>query len=293
MLGTVAQQPIDAILYALASGDAKALFTKIGEIADLTPDFSSILPQILRVLHRIALVQQFPEFIDDEFDEQLIQNLARLFTPEDVQLFYQIGLLGQRDLDLAPDERTGFEMVMLRMLTFRPQTADAYAETSSRKSTPPPVIHSPAGAAYAAAPPNKPAPEAPPAANDKPGENWPEIIARLQLTGLSRELANNCILESIDEKVCRLQIDPGYKQISVKAEEKLGGALQKYYSRPLKLLITPMTELRMTPAHEMQKARDDMQQAAIDSIETDKNIHDLKNTFSARIVNGSIESLNE
>jgi DNA polymerase-3 subunit gamma/tau len=45
---------------------------------------------------------------------------------EDVQFYYQMGLIGRRDLPLAPDPRGGFEMVLLRMLAFRPaDTADA------------------------------------------------------------------------------------------------------------------------------------------------------------------------
>ncbi len=79
-----------------------------------------MLQQILQVLHRIALLQQIPGAIDHDFDVDMIAALAAKLTPEDVQLYYQIGLVGQRDLDLAPDPRSGFEMVMLRMLTFRP-----------------------------------------------------------------------------------------------------------------------------------------------------------------------------
>ena len=39
---------------------------------------------------------------------------------EDAQLFYQVGLNGKRDLPLSPDPRQGFEMILLRMIAFRP-----------------------------------------------------------------------------------------------------------------------------------------------------------------------------
>jgi DNA polymerase-3 subunit gamma/tau len=58
----------------------------------------------------------------------MIAALSSQLSPEDVQLFYQIGLVGQRDLDLAPDPQSGFEMVMLRMLTFRPVTLEQSAD---------------------------------------------------------------------------------------------------------------------------------------------------------------------
>jgi len=130
MLGTVAQQPVEDILTALAEGDAAAILDKINEIANLTPDFSDVLQQILQVLHRIALLQQIPNAIDHDFDVEMIAALASKLTPEDVQLYYQIGLVGQRDLDLAPDPRSGFEMVMLRMLTFRPVGAASAPKTA-------------------------------------------------------------------------------------------------------------------------------------------------------------------
>ena len=36
--------------------------------------------------------------------------LAQRLSPEDVQLYYQIALLGRRDLPLAPDPLSGFDL---------------------------------------------------------------------------------------------------------------------------------------------------------------------------------------
>ena len=123
MLGTVAQQPIEEIIAALVSANANQLLGKIAEIAEFTPNYSEILQQILRIFHRIAVLQQSPTFVDHEFDMEWLASLAKQITQEDVQLFYQIALIGARDLDLAPDPRCGFEMVMLRMLAFKPQNS--------------------------------------------------------------------------------------------------------------------------------------------------------------------------
>ncbi|MDD1620506.1 MAG: DNA polymerase III subunit gamma/tau [Methylococcaceae bacterium] len=292
MLGTVAQQPIDEMLQALAAGDVKALLAKIADVAELTPDFADILQQMLRVLHRVALTQQLPEFIDHEFDKQLILSLAKTLSPEDVQLFYQIGLIGQRDLDLAPDPRSGFEMVLLRMLTFRPQAAEPQAAQSTKPATAKAANSEPkptATPASIASADTRPATTAEPPNNTS---TWPEIIAALNIGGRTRELANNCILDGIDDNTCRLLIDPSFQRVGTIAEEKLREALQKYYGRPLKLLITAQATEQMTPAVEMQKAREDRQQSAVDSINTDNNVQALKDTFGARIMPGSIEPLN-
>jgi DNA polymerase-3 subunit gamma/tau len=123
-------------------------------------------------------------------------------------------------------------------------------------------------------------------------QSWNDIIAALKIGGRTRELANNCILEGIDDNVCRLMIDPSFQRVGTIAEEKLREALQKYYGKPLKLQITPQALQQMTPALEIQKAREDRQQAAVDAINNDPNIQDLKEHFDARILPGSIESLN-
>ena len=76
MLGTVAEQPVDDLLIALARGDAAAILEKINEIASLTPDFSDVLQQILQILHRVALVQQLPTAIDHDLDTDMIAAIV-------------------------------------------------------------------------------------------------------------------------------------------------------------------------------------------------------------------------
>ena len=121
MLGTVGRDMSLNLLQALARMDAAALLQEVGRIHELTPDFGGLLQELLGFLHRIALFQQVPATLArDDPEREILETLARELTPEDVQLYYQIALMGQADLPLAPDPRTGMEMVLLRMLAFRP-----------------------------------------------------------------------------------------------------------------------------------------------------------------------------
>ncbi|MGZ8238735.1 MAG: DNA polymerase III subunit gamma/tau [Methylobacter sp.] len=300
MLGTVAQQPVDDILTALAEGNAKAILDKINEIANLTPDFSDVLQQILQVLHRIALVQQIPTAIDHDFDADMIAALAGKLTPEDVQLYYQIGLVGQRDLDLAPDPRSGFEMVMLRMLTFRPAgIVSAPAKPAqvrqpvNKPQTQPvhnqaPPVYNPAAAEQNSIAAEKTVQEI--AVVQKHDSTWMEIVAAMKISGLTRELAHNCVLENIDDSVCTLILDSGHKQLrSSRTEENLQKALQAYRKAPLKLVITTEKVTVATPAVQLTKAREDKQQAAVDAINSDENVQALKDHLGARVMPGTIE----
>jgi DNA polymerase-3 subunit gamma/tau len=288
MLGTVAQQPVDDLLTALTDGDAEAILNKINEIANLTPDFGDVLQQILQVLHRIALIQQVPGAVNHDFDAEMIAALASRLTPEDVQLYYQIGLIGQRDLDLAPDPRSGFEMVMLRMLTFRPVAQEqrlAKPVQVSRPVAKPEVKASQVTVSTL----NKPESVQEPAI-DRTDNNWAEMIIAMKIGGMTRELANNCVLDSIDDKVCTLILEPGHKHLrSAVTEEKLQSALQRYRGTSLKLVINTEKIAVDTPAVQLIKEREDRQQAAVDAINSDENIQALKEHFDARVLPGSIE----
>lgn len=310
MLGAVAQQPVDDLLRALAQHDGQAILATIAEIAELTPDFSDVLQQMLRVLHRVALVQALPEYKDQEFAAELLAEFAAQIPAEDVQLYYQIGLVGQKDFDLAPDPRTGFEMVMLRMLTFRPvstqtspsapvqtkpvktapvqanQTAPALVATQT-VSSPPVNISAPQVAPPAPQPVYQQVATAPAISSQ-----WEQMIAAMNLAGTTKQLANNCVLEHIDDKQCSLLLDPAYPLIGSKAKENLQTALQNYMRNPgLKLMLKSQKSAHITPAMQQQQQRDDRQQAAVDAINSDPNVTGLKEHFNARVIPGTIEPL--
>ncbi len=122
MLGTIDHRLIETLLDALADSDGRAVLATIDAFAEQAPDYGAALADLLTALHRIAIAQAVPEALDNSFgDRERIVGLASRIPAEDVQLFYQIALTGRRDLDLAPDLRAGFEMILLRMLAFRPQ----------------------------------------------------------------------------------------------------------------------------------------------------------------------------
>lgn len=127
MLGTLDHGQVYDVLHALINGDAKALLEAVRHLAEQGPDWNGVLSEILNVLHRVAIAQALPDGVDNGHgDRDRVLALAQALPAEDVQFYYQMGLIGRRDLPLAPDPRGGFEMVLLRMLAFRPaDSADA------------------------------------------------------------------------------------------------------------------------------------------------------------------------
>jgi DNA polymerase-3 subunit gamma/tau len=294
MLGTVAQQPVDEILLALANDDAVGVLQKIADMSELTPDFSEILQQILRVLHRVALTQAVSNAVDSHFEPDTINQLAESLSSEDTQLFYQIALIGQRDLDLAPDRRSGFEMIMLRMLAFKPDNGKARVASPAiavkvggmqAKERIPSISASSIEHQV-----KEPAPKLLKAGDNK----WAEMVVAMKVGGMTRELANNCVLESIDDKDCYLSLTPGRTQlISPRAQEKLQQALRQYCAQPVKLHIKAEESVAITPAQQITKKRENIQQAAVDSINEDENVQVLKENFDARVMPGTIEPISD
>lgn len=122
MLGTIDQRLVFNVLEALARAQGGLVLAAVDKLAEHAPDYAGALAEFLSVLHRIAIAQTLPEAVDNSRgDRDAILQLAQTMPAEDVQLYYQMGLLGRRDLSLAPDPRAGFEMTLLRMLAFKPQ----------------------------------------------------------------------------------------------------------------------------------------------------------------------------
>ncbi|WP_213877659.1 DNA polymerase III subunit gamma/tau [Pseudomonas sp. dw_358] len=125
MLGTLDHGQVYGVLQALLEGDARGLLEAVRHLAEQGPDWNGVLAEMLNVLHRVAVAQALPEAVDNgQGDRDRVLAVAQALPAEDVQFYYQMGLIGRRDLPLAPDPRSGFEMVMLRMLAFRPADTD-------------------------------------------------------------------------------------------------------------------------------------------------------------------------
>ena len=121
MLGSIDQQEVHGLLDAIISEDGEKLLAKIAGLSEFAPDYAALLDDLLAMLHRIAIAQAVPGAVDNaQGDKELMLAAAGRLSAEQVQLLYQIGLIGQRDLPLAPMPRMGFEMVLLRMMAFSP-----------------------------------------------------------------------------------------------------------------------------------------------------------------------------
>ncbi|MEZ8131250.1 DNA polymerase III subunit gamma/tau [Enterovibrio norvegicus] len=139
MLGTLSTDQALLLLETLSSGDANLVMQCLTQLAEVGVEWDGLLKEIASQLHRVAMAQALPESVDTSSpDAERVTMLSHALTPQDTQLFYQIVLQGRQDLPYAPDGRAGLEMVLLRMLAFRPVTSTHFEpEAISVPSTEP------------------------------------------------------------------------------------------------------------------------------------------------------------
>jgi DNA polymerase-3 subunit gamma/tau len=138
MLGTVSRDKVIDLLEAVLSRNAAQAMQHVAALSEFAPDYEDLLSGLLSLLHHMSIAKTVPDALDEFISaRERLLALSETVSTEDLQLFYQIALIGRRDLALSPDARQGFEMVMLRMLAFRP--ADAAARPAQSGSAEQPV----------------------------------------------------------------------------------------------------------------------------------------------------------
>ncbi|MBK5965413.1 DNA polymerase III subunit gamma/tau [Thiocystis minor] len=318
MLGTVSGDLVLDLLDALAVADGARLLADIERAAALTPDFSELLRETIVLLHRIALIQQVPGILAaDDPDQARLVALAAALSAEDVQLYYQVALTGQRDLPLAPDPRAGFEMVLLRALAFRPAAGLGESAWSPRsvvgeRAAPgkerqpvepalPPVRTQVATSVPVSSVPN-PSPSAlpggPAAVHAAPRmettrlesvADWQQLVARLPLKGIPSQLAHHCGFLEWTQGRLALTLDPAAENLRVaSAEARLREALEQALGAAVKLDIQVAHPRQETLAQRRAREADARQRAAADSMRSDPVAEQLRERLDAEWVPGSI-----
>ncbi|HPY40926.1 MAG TPA: DNA polymerase III subunit gamma/tau [Thiolinea sp.] len=133
MLGLLPSEHLYKLLQALADNNAAALLDSVEQMAQMTTDFNTAADSLIALLHQLAVAQLVPQQL-----EATTELPIDLFSAADLQLFYQMALYGKRDLPLNPDPRSGFEMMLLRMLAFRLEDAKASPAIKKKLTLPAP-----------------------------------------------------------------------------------------------------------------------------------------------------------
>ena len=276
MLGSVSRDKVLGLLKAVLQRDATQTMQAVATLAEFSPDFENVLAELLSLLHHMSLAKTVPEALDEFVSaREALLELSEQVSAEDLHLFYQIALIGRRDLPLSPDAKNGFEMIMLRMLAFRPVVVDVdsvpqtqtqpEAQTTVQETAQPqalaqrnaqvvkskvqtePVVQPVKDAvkdsireqdtAQYAELPAEPA-AAQTASGNAVSNDWRDIVNALGLGGLVKQLAINCTMQQRDGRKIVLHIASGHRNlINPKAQQRLQQALGEYFNIDAQLEI--------------------------------------------------------
>jgi DNA polymerase-3 subunit gamma/tau len=315
MLGTIDRSHVTKIVEALARGDGPDLLAQVKELDLDAPDYDRALVDLGAFLQRLAIVQVVPEAAreDEEFEADTLERLSGAMAAEDVQLYYQIALAGRRDLPMAPDPRLGFEMTLLRMLAFRPDSAAATGRplppggAASRDGRPSAAQSVPASAAPAiiagvpatghpgSSRPESSAP-APARTASLPAIDagrWPEVVSAAGLSGMARQIALNSVPASFADGALVLRLDESSAfSRSPAVEEKLAQGLSKYLGREIRVIFEVSQSDLATPARQRAIADQDRALRAAAAFDEDPAVKGLQERFGAEVDAASVKPTN-
>ncbi|GKS69063.1 DNA polymerase-3 subunit gamma/tau [Nitrosomonas sp. PY1] len=295
MLGITSQDYLVNLLKALTQGDGAGMLSIADEIEAQCLSFDLVLQDLATLLHRIALAQTIPDKLNrDAHEYPAIALLAKAFSAEDIQLFYQIALHGRSDLSLAPDEYAGFTMTLMRMLAFN---SDELAKNEYEKpSQPKGDLNKPENAIIkksTSAVEQKVAPPTPSLHNTAfQSLNWTLLISQLNLSGMSKMLAQHSEAKFLPTEKIEIYVPEQHKHLlEKKYQDKIQTALNDYFSKPITLNFYIGTLTGITPLETHNLEAKEKQAQSIAHIEQDPIVQQLIENFDAKLVTSSIKPI--
>ncbi len=323
MLGTMERNDVARLLDSLIEKDGGALLAYTKQLAEKGLDYDEVLAALTTLLHVIALYQAVPDAEGDhDYSQEQIAAWAGALTAEEVQLLYQIALIGRRDLPLAPDPKTGFEMALLRMLAFslappsastpssKPTGKRQKSEPASRpqQTTSQVTVHRDTQAPVGAAPCGRPGRhgglplqmerECLPAealpdkaltfVNQKgdtlTSQDWPTLVKKLPLTGRTKMIVDNCVLTEASQTHIHLNLDEKHAAMLNKDQEAtIAEALEKALGKTYQLEITVAAVTQETPADQTARKQEAQRNEAVANLQEDNTVQALQNALGAQL----------
>jgi DNA polymerase-3 subunit gamma/tau len=289
------------------------------------------LQELATLLHRVALAQIVPSAIDEDMPERTrLIELARMFSPEDVQLFYQIAINGREDLSRAPDEYAGFTMTLMRMLAFMPEDPSmgmaitsgnipeacpssstgnggvlredpSDAENKNIPSKAQVGVNSTAAhiagvAAFEESAETRARSSNPIRSSNSAGtldsDRWLALTNQLKLSGMPKMLAQHSEVKYFSPEEIELCVPEIQRHLMDKSyQDRLQAALREHLGKPVRLKVSVGVITGMSLAELENREKQERQSQANAAIESDPFVRELIENFDAKLIVSSIKPI--
>ncbi len=306
MLGAIDQSYLFNLIQAVIDQDGQKVIEIAKHMDERNLSFEAALNDLANLIQIISVTQAIPESLEVSYlDRDQVIALSKKISAEQLQLLYQITILGRRDLYLAPDEYAGFTMTLLRMLSFAPQDALIAKNPAIAKND---VAHSATKMESAAISKDVSSEtfeikkkievihEIDEDISDKEiskeavpfNGNWRELVDQLKL-GLVKALAQQSELVSFKNNEIILSIADEHKHLLNEAyQKKLELSLSEHFSQRIKLVIL-QKGANNSPLKQKQEERSTLMKDTENAILQDQFVKSLLTEFNAEIIPSSIK----
>ena len=320
MLGTLPSDNVFKLIKSIADRDSKSLLNDLNEIGQLSVDYFRLMDLVLETLQLLSFAKVSEEVFEElnlKKDEAI--ELLNLFSEEDLQLLYQIGLIAKRDMELAPSLSSGFDMALLRMVTFIPnelmETKKKVEPLESEKNKQLSIEEDDQPLLETLPTSEEPEePEEVPSDNriteeseivveelsqvnlvklDLSSKNWNQVFEQLDLDPGTKQLASHCYFVKYDETVIYLSMpEEKLNVFNGKHRKQLQDALSKFFEIKCNLFLEEGDFSKESPNEikeiEKRKELEDAQR----EIREDPNVQSLVEAFGAKVIESSVEPTN-
>ncbi len=280
MLGSIDRRYVDQLMQALIQGDSGFLMDTIENIDQYFPNYDNLLVDIAAIFQQLAVIKMTGIIKNNIYQEYDLSDYKDSFDSEEIQLNYQISIMGRRDLDLAPSHKIGFEMCLLRMIAFKPQL-DLHRSIKETKLDN--NIESDGKSKETTKNVNKEEEVREKEPSNKNLDNviWSDLISELELKGTSRMLADNCALTKCENNKFFLMLNQKSQSYNNKERQTaLSEVLSTYYGKKIDVDISVGESKDETPNQEKTREKAEILKKAKEDLEVDPGIRDIKDIFS-------------
>ena len=296
MLGAIDQSYLFNLIHAVINQDGPKVIEIAKSMDERNLSFNAALNDLANLIQTISVAQSIPESLDPSYlDRDQVMVLTQKISAEQLQLLYQISILGKRDLYLAPDEYAGFTMTLLRMLSFAPnELALPKTQTSIKKevATHAPKIETkiePIETEITTIKKKVDLNEEIPKNTLSFNGNWRELVDQLKL-GLVKALAQQSELVSFIDNEIILSIADEHKHLLNEAyQKKLELSLSEHFNQRIKLVIM-QKGANHSPLKQKQDERSTLMKHTEEAMLHDPFVKSLLTEFNAEIIPSSIQA---
>ena len=299
MLGLVSHNEIVQLATLVINRNAQEVLLFIKELAYKGENLTNTLNDLTSLFHKIATTQM----IDDVKQvSPEINELAKIISAQDLQLYYQIAINGQKDMRHSPSEQIGLEMTLLRMIAFHP---DSQAEKKTLKSSQssnttnkePPKEKIQGNPLTKDKLPIKVGEESIQAIenqlNVKSQNDWEKIITELGFAGAAKMLVKNTVFDSLKDQILSLTLSDDFiNLLTQNTQSSIEKTLNEDYPG-ITLVINPGSTNGSSLSQKESVKSEEKRKQTENQFLNDDGLKELQEVFNSQVDVKSIKSIKE